>query len=269
MGFRFIRQPDGGDDSKGNPPSLTQQWKAIGSTDRNFVHSYAMGGTPGIISTIYGNIFRQDIQVNKVAYNQWMVDVPYGPKKRVNGSYTWDFDTTGGTVHVTTALSEVGRYPEDTAPNQHGAIAVDGDEVKGTDIVIPAAKFNVQFQHPLGIVTFPYFRYLIGLTGTTNSTPFFGFAPGEVLFLGGRGADGSEAEASLNYGFAVSANVTGLTIGSISGIAKKGWETIWTTFEDAEEVEGGVTHAIRKPKFAYVDQVYRSIDMAGSLGFGS
>lgn len=267
MAFRFFRPPVGVK-TRSNPPSETHTWRAIGSNSQDFVNAYAMSATPAIVSTVYGSLFRQDLSVRKEAYNQWSIEVPYGPHKNETGSWTWDFDTTGGTVHITTAREEVARYPSGEAPDQKGAIAVDGDEVKGTDIVIPAMKINVQFKHPLGVVTIPYAKYLNGITGTINEDPFLTFSPGEVLFLGARGADGSESEATLNYQFAMSSNAEGLTIGDIANVAKKGWDTLWTSFEDAEETAGGVTYPIKKPKFVYVDRVYREIPMAASLGFG-
>ncbi|MCJ7544508.1 MAG: hypothetical protein MUP47_08100 [Phycisphaerae bacterium] len=51
------------------------------------------------------------------------------------------------------------------------------------------------------------------------------FAPGELLFLGGSGGESTGWEfAELTLPFAANPNRTGITIGDISGIDKKGWE---------------------------------------------
>lgn len=249
------------------PPSETRRYKIVDVTSKNTVNGFALAATPAIVSTLYGLLYRQDIQISQTAFNQWMVDVPYGPRKNVTGDFTWDFDTTGGTIHITQAKAEVGRFPS-TAPDQKGAIAVDGDEVKGTEIVVPAMKINVSFKHPLGVITLPQAKFLASITGTVNSDNFLTFPPGEVLFLGARGADGSEAEATVSYQFAMAANQSGVNIGGIAGVAKKAWEVAWVRYEDAVVSTDGQEKPTRQPKYVYVDRVYEEVAMSVALGFG-
>lgn len=265
--MRIIELPDG-ISSTGNPATETRRLKIVDVTDRVTAVSYALAATPPIVATIYGILHRDDVRVTQSAYNQWMVEVPYGVKKNITGEWTWDFDTTGGTVHITQAKEELRRYPTATAPNQLGAIAIDGDEVKGTEIVIPAMKINVQFKHPLGVVTLAKAKFLSDITGTTNNDPFLSFAPGEVLFLGARGSDGSEADATISYQFAMAKNVTGLTIGGVAGVAKRAWEVAWIRYQDTVTAADGSDRKTRVAKFVYIDRVYEEIAMASALGFG-
>jgi hypothetical protein len=265
--MRIIELPDGVQ-ATGLNPTETRRFKIVDVANVSTVNSFALASTPAIISTIYGILYRQDLQTSKVAYNQWIVEVPYGPRKAVTGDFTWDFDTTGGTIHITQAKAEVGRFPAASAPNQQGAIAVDGDEVKGTEIIVPAMKINVNFRHPYGVITLPRAKFLANITGTTNSTPFLTFPPGEVLFLGARGQDGTEAEATISYQFAMAANQVGATIGQIAGVSKKAWEVAWIRYEDNIVTADGKEVPTREPKFVYVDRVYDEIDMATALGFG-
>jgi len=268
MAIQWITPPNGIETS-GNPPSATYTFKLIGTNDENIVNAYAMGATPAIAITIYGVLYKQDLQVQRTAYNHWTIRVPYGPAKNETGEWTWDFDTTGGTVHLTQAKEEVARYPSATAPNQLGAIAVDGDEVKGIEIVVPAMKINVQYKHPQGVITLAQAKFLAAMTGMVNSDNFLSFSPGEVLFLGARGADGTQSEASVSYSFAMAANRTGLTIGGIAGVAKKGWEVAWIRYQDTITAQGGEDNPTRVPKYVYVDRVYETIAMSAALGFGS
>ena len=268
MSIHFAPIPNG-ITSTANPPSETHKYKLSGISDKNSALAYAMSGTPAISATLFGVLYKQDIQLTRAAYNQWDVTVPYTRTSGSTGDWSWDFDTTGGTVHITNAKQEVSRYPTTTAPDQKGAISVDGTEVKGTDIVIPAMKLNVQFKHPQGVVTLPYAKFLAGITGTVNSDPFLSFAAGEVLFLGARGADGSTSDATINYSFAMSQNVSGLTIGSIAGIAKKGWEIAWIRYEDTVTTADGKDQPTRVAKFVYVDRVYEEVNHAAAFGFGA
>jgi hypothetical protein len=264
---KIISLPDG-IQTTGAEPTETRRFKIIGVPDQNTANAYALASTPAIIATIYGILYRQDLQISKAAYNQWMVDVPYGKRKIQTGDFSWDFDTTGGTIHITQAKAEVARFPATSAPDQKGAIAVDGNEVKGTEIIIPAMKINVNYRHPLGVITLPQAKFLSSITGTSNSTPFLTYAPGEVLFLGARGSDGTDAEANVNYQFAMAANQTGMTIGDIAGVAKKAWEVAWVRYEDKIVTADGKQVPTRHPKFVYVDRVYDEIDLATALGFG-
>lgn len=267
MAIRLITVPDG-IDTTAIPPTETHRYTLIGSDDPSIVNSYVIGGTPSLVTTVYGILFRQDIEVSRTAYNQWDIEIPYGERPNESGEWTWDFDTTGGTVHITQAKEEVGRYPASTAPNQLGAIAVDGDEVKGVEIVVPAMKINVQYRHPLGVITLAQAKYLSNITGRTNSDTFLTFAPGEVLFLGARGSDGSDSEATVSYQFAMAANETGLTIGSIAGVAKKAWQVAWVRYHDTVTSASSVDNPTRVAKHVYVDRVYDEIAMASALGFG-
>lgn len=262
MTFRFFQVPNSVE-TTADPATYTSKWKAVGDHRAGYVNSYALVATPAVVATIYGTLYRQDIRVTQTAFNHFDVVVPYGKRKNETGQWTWDFDTTGGTVHITHAKQEVGRYPN-TAPNQKGAIAVDRDEVKGTEIVIPVMRINVTYKHPKGIITIPQAKFLRNITGTVNNTPMLDSAPGEVLFLGARGSDGTDAEASVSYGFALSPNATGLSFGDITGVAKKGHEVLWIRYKD--DTENG--KPTRVPWHAYVDRVYDEIDMATALGFG-
>jgi len=261
--MRFIVPPNG-IDLNWTPQGGVYRFRIVDQPDAAVVQSYAIAMTPNILTTASGLIYRDDVRIRRTAFNQWDVEVPYGSRKNEVGNWSWDFDTTGGTIHITQAKEEVARYGSGTVPNQQGSIAVDGDEVKGTDIIVPAMKINVQFKHALATVTLAKAKFLSDMTGMVNSDTFLTFAPGEVLFLGARGADGSETEATVSYQFAMAKNLTGQTIGSIAGVAKKAWEVAWIRYEDT------VTSSkpTRTAKYVYVDRVYDTVAMAAALGFG-
>ena len=128
MAFRFFELPDHYPESGANPPSLMSKWKAIGTTDVNYVHSVARAGTPSIMPSAYGMLYRQDIRVKQTNYNQFIVNVPYGLRKNEVGEWTWDFDTTGGTIHISNSKESIARYPTTETP-----AAGDAPDQKGGD----------------------------------------------------------------------------------------------------------------------------------------
>lgn len=248
-------------------PTERRVYTAAGTTSETFVRTYALGATPYFIATLRGTIYRQDVQVEAIGYALWKVTVPYGPRKKEEGEYTIDFDTAGGTVHITNSKETIQRYAapnQPDAPDMGGAIGVRGDQVDGTEIVIPALKYTVEFQHPAGIITQPQIKVLGRYTGRTNSTKFLSYDPGEVLFLGCRGREGTNVPTSIVYEFAMSENVQNQAIGPILNTAKKGWEFGWISYQD--RVDGNVPH--KRPRWYYVERVYDEVDLATLVGFG-
>ena len=78
------------------------------------------------------------------------------------------------------------------------------------------------------------------------------FAPGEALFLGGEGGEDEQNWVDVTYHFAARPNEINLTVGNISGVAKRGWDYLWV--KHGEEVVGD--RVLQVPEAAYVEQVY-------------
>jgi hypothetical protein len=147
-------------------------------------------------------------------------------------------------------------------------IAVNKDDVQGAEIIIPALKISVHYSHPAAVITIARIKYLADITGMVNSDDFFGFAAGEVLFLGASGSEGTDAETEVTYQFAMSANADSLTIGDVTGIVKDGHELAWIKYKDAVDTEGGKDLPVKQPEFVYIERVYETVDLALALGFG-
>jgi hypothetical protein len=62
-----------------------------------------------------------------------------------------------------------------------------------------------------------------------------------------------------------SPNRTGITVGDITGISKKGWEYLWVRYADSEDAAAKAI--VKKPVAAYVEKVYEVGDfgMIGSI----
>lgn len=186
----------------------------------------------------------------------WKADFNYKPPE---ATLRWGFDTTGGTIRVTHSKATT-RYPS-TGPNFNSAIQVQNGEAQGADIVIPALKLTATYRWPKNTVTTTYVNSLAALSGCVNSGTFYGYAGGELLFLGASGEIVPNLPTEITYQFAASANATGLTIGAISGIAKKGHELLWVLFEDDEDTTA--KRLTKKPLCAYVERVYTEASFGG------
>lgn len=180
---------------------------------------------------------------------------------------TRQFDTAGGTAHVSVGFGE--RSYGDNPPDMKKAIGVDGETVHGVDIVVPALQWTESYDVANAYVNASYIRNVSGLTGCVNAGSFRGFEAEEVLFLGCSGSQQWDSERgdgpwTLTYKFVASKNETDLTIGEIDGVVKKGHDYLWVTYDTVVESD----RAIQRPKHVYCTQVYRKKDFS-ILGIGS
>jgi len=264
--------------------TYVRSYKVFGTSDDTVLHadinSYVTSSIqfwqyPGVSDV---QLRAEQYSVTYLGDDAWQVTVTYektgaepttsDPLKRARS-----FDTTGGTQHITQALYEV-PFPGG-APYQYNAIGVDSNGVNGVDIITPQLQWQETYDVPNAYITNGYIRGLSTVTGTTNATSFRGFDSGEVLFLGCSGSQEWDDQKgrgpwSLSYRFVASPNagsgqsVPAITIGSISGITKKGHEYLWVRYEDAI----GSSTLLKKPKHVYVNRVYRESDFS-ALGIGT
>jgi hypothetical protein len=273
MAFSFYERPSSRD-STDSPPAVTLRYCAQGEHNDAIVKSYARLATPLVVVHNGAFLYRQDISCEPAGFDVYYLTAPYAPKKREHGSFRLTFDTTGGTLNVKCSRSTVASYkqPGDTGdiPNHQGAIGVKskgkGLDVEGAEIVVPALKITVHFKHPMGVITIPQIKQLARWTGNVNSDTFLTFAPGEVLFLGCKGSEGSDAETEVGYDFACSENLQNKLIGGITVAEKQGWDVYWVQFK--QDVDPDADKPISPPEYIYVERVYDRIAMAASLGFG-
>ncbi|MCE9555912.1 MAG: hypothetical protein K8T91_21395 [Planctomycetes bacterium] len=267
----FRERPDSRSSTK-DPPSFTYRYTASGEQDDSIVSAFALNVTPPAVATPIGLLYRQDIRIDPVGWRNYTVTVPYGPRKKESGSWTFRYDTTGATAkvkcakeHISSwiALGEIG--PMGNKNPHEGAIGVkpDGD-VEGTEIVIPCLKLSVDVRHPQGLVTIGRAKHLANCTGRFNSETYLEFAPGELLFLGSTGGDGTQTEAEASYHFAGSANATDLKFGEIQNIVKLGWHYAWVEFERGVDADDGPA---TKPKVVHIERVYDGLNFASAFGW--
>ena len=251
---------------EGESPSVTLLYDLDGTADDIAAKALALSSTP----SEYDGLVRQSVglepqEVDSVTdTGRWLVTVQYGQEQYPQtGESTFSFDTGGGTQHITQSLQTINRYapPGKTAPDFKGAIGVTHDSVEGVDITVPVYQFSETHYLADEVVTEQYRGTLFFLTGKVNSAAFRGLAAGECLFLGASGSKRGQGDWEITFRFAASPNVTGLTVGDIVNINKKGWEYLWVRYADAED--DNAKALVKKPVAAYVEKVYDSGDFSG------
>lgn len=202
------------------------------------------------------------IEVEELDQNMWEGRVRWG----VDGTLDVDpnrftFDVTGESLTITTSIATIATFaaPGETAPDFKGAINVEGDQVRGVTLP-PAGDFAFTETHykTIAEVDDTYLNNLADLRWKTNPATFRRYAAGEVLFIGASGTRSGDALWEINYRFAVALSKTGVTVGPITGISRKGWEYLWVYHELREDATA--KRVPPQPIAAYVEQVFENGD---------
>ncbi len=253
----------------GDKPKAEIAYVVLGAVDEAEVRTLALAQIPLAYLGLYRKTVTLDERLNATTWKVVAAFEAPEPQQQDNPESTFAFDTGGGTQHVTQSLATIGRYGPAASTALGGAIGYDGQNVAGVDITIPVYQFSETHYLVPSAVTQAYKLTLMGLTGAVNNAVFRGFQAGEVLFLGAggsrRGTDPDD-RWEISYKFAASPNQTGMAVGSIAGIQKRGWDYLWVQY--GEDVDATAKVLIKKPIAVYVEQVYPIASFAG-LGIGS
>ncbi len=218
---------------------------------------------------VYNGLVRKPCRIEPLGLDSWLGEAPYAPSENTQqeplevGESSYNFETGGETQHITQSLQTIQKYAPagKTAPDFKGAIGVTESGVEGVDIPVKAFNWSETHCKSNSDVDTAYKAALYNLTYTVNNAPFKNFAAGEVLFLGASGSRRGDGDWEITYRFASSPNKTGLTVGEITGIAKKGWEYMWVRYEDAEDDTAKAL--VKKPIAVYIEKVYESGNFSG------
>jgi hypothetical protein len=244
--------------NKGIIQSALLRYNIFGTNDALVADKKLIETAPAYI---LGTLKRGASNVTKTAHHGFEGVIEY---YRQEETFTFSFDTSGGTQHVTQSYQTLGRYAAQdyTAPNHNGAIGVSDGDVTGCDVIVPQLNFTMSRTNK-GIIDINFIKMLAGMTGRINSAAFFSFAAGEVLFEGASGSQRSvepgEETFDISYKFKASPNVTGLTVGGIQVGFKRGWDYFWVQYLEKEDTQSKT--AQKFPFAAYVEAVYQEADL--------
>ncbi len=237
----------------GENPQVERLYVIKGTSSESEAHDEFLNAIP---TSVMG-LPLSEIEIEPVGTDWWHGTATYSMSEMgdANGdSWSYEFDTTGGSTKITQSQSTVGSYAPSgkNAPNFQGAIGYDGQTVNGCEITIPTFKWTETHYKPVAFINQAYRLGLANMTGTVNEFAFRDFQAGEVLFLGAVGQRRGNKDWELQYHFAASPNLTDLSVGQITGIAKQGWQYLWVLYEEIESAY----KLISVPRAAYVEQVY-------------
>ena len=225
-----------------------------GPSDEDEVKNLLIANAP----TVYQGLVLDGVRAEPEGHGKWKGYAQY--LNFDDAEYT--FETGGGTQHITQSLQTINTYaaPGFTAPDFGGAIGVSDDQVEGVDITSRVYQFTETHRFADGVVNAGFKATLFALTGRFNNASFKGLDAGECLFLGATGSKRGNEKWVITYRFAGSPNVTGLTLGTITGISKWGWDYLWVRY--ANFVDSFAYALVKRPIAVYVERVIQPGDFS-------
>lgn len=226
--------------------------------DESHIETAAAGGLPAS----YGGFWLNSIVLRPHSWDVFEAVGRYSPLPVP--------DTTGATppefsfevatesvkaLHNLATVSQ-GAVSGRNAPDHGGLVNVDRDgKVQGVDIPQAVYAFSEIHHFANAAITTAYKVNLANLVGRVNLGPFRGFAAGEVLCTGVSGSVRGIDLWTLRFSWSVSPNVSGLTVGPLTNITKRGWDYLEIHVEEQEDT--GQKVVLQKPYAYTVHQVLR------------
>jgi hypothetical protein len=230
----------------------------------------AITAVEAVAPTTYNGLPRQDVSAEELNVFLWEVTVRYASEQSAGvggggGEATRITTLTIGnrSERITQSRSTVNRYapPGMTAEDFRGAINVTESGVEGVDIVVPTYEFQEIMFKTDGFFSDSYREAVFNLVGKTNSATWRGFHAGEVLF---RGLEGTKNNLTnlweLRYAFNREPNRTGLSVGDITGIEKRGTDYLWVRYRDVEDATA--KSIVKRPLSVHVERVCEEGDFS-------
>jgi hypothetical protein len=254
--------------------SLERHYLGWGTSDPDTARYELLLQSP----TIDGYLLRKDAEVEPHDDSDtiWKGTVTYEPANQSQGGGllppTFRFSTSGGKTKIMSSYQVVGAYGEGAAAGDYGLLigVKDDGSVEGVEVEVPGFSWQETWRFTPQQLTWTYAKKVRDLSATTNRAVFRGFSPGEVLFLYADGGSQGQNEdyREVTFHFASHPNETGLVVGDIAGIAKKGWEYLDIKYETAVIGEGATQRKVQRPVRVYVHRVFREGNH-NWLGIGS
>lgn len=254
----------------GEQTNYVKRFRIDDTTEEDVAYQTAIAASP-VTGLLHGILLRRrNVHIVPDGYNHWLAEISYGPKGSGNEVGDWEltWDTTAVQEKITQSLGTRRVNIDGTAADYNGAIGVvksgSSTTVEGCQIYVPKFAWSVTYTFDGAAVTSSMAMIHYGLTGKLNSGSFWGFGPGEVLFLGGRGTTGSSAPTKVTLSFLSAKDATVNTAGK--SISKRGWEYLWYAYKEKKDDDAKVV--VQKPLGAYLETVYESANLA-ALGIGT
>lgn len=247
------------DGTAGPTPEGIRRYVITGTDDETVAQTLGASYAPAT----WGNLYRGDMRYSHQGGGVWHVEAQYGPRNRQSGESEWSFSIQTKQTHITHSLETIESYvaagEAETDYKQAINVVGDGGEerIEGVDIPVAELTWQETLYLPIASFTSSYLNVLKAAVGKTNDAAFRIWGEQEVMLQGVSGRPAGDL-VELTFQFASEESKTGITIGTIANIAKKGWEYLWVASRDIHDADG---ERIRpQPQQVNVEKVIETYD---------
>lgn len=259
----------------GDTPTITEDWYVFGTTDRIIARQELIANTPDVSTE---GLLRTSVRLVDFTDDCWLCEIVYGIKRMAKeGELRIMVDGEGGREKIYQALAVVSAVGISgrVIPDTKGVIGYESDgTINGVEIEVSGATILMEFHVQRGVISDAYLAKIAKMSKKVNSKKFKGYDPGELRFKKYTFEDTIKLDeegtalSKLTLEFVAEENVTGIQIGDLPPIDKRGHDYLWVYSEemsaDPMPVTGGgptpPKMVIKRPIFAFVNQVYRYED---------
>lgn len=207
----------------------------------------------------------QDFKKTYLGNDVWNIEAHYGKwKPKDDGSWDFQFDTSGGKTRVFQGLSDSEFYTNESSyllgdpkiPHD-GSI---GKNAEGVEIDVGSFGFTATLT--IKALSAEYIGYLEEKTGSVNSDTVnlnldgvvLTFQPGELKFDHATGGKSGGDQWKISLKCSVHRNKTGLSFGDIPNVEKKGWQYLWIDYQ--KNKAAGAEDVTQTPIQVNVETIY-------------
>lgn len=183
----------------------------------------------------------------------------------VDGREYWEWDMGSTQEHITSVKQPSYQIHYPSASAVVGvAIGVNGDEVEGTDVFRPLTSLRIR--KIVSYITADGVSALNNLQNTVNLYPWFGYLPGEVLFLGSRIANRPDGFIDLEMSFLIRKTAPPATFvlfnGSSVQVQAEAWDYLWLRYGNKPTYDGTQSYRVSTIQSLHIARVYERANFA-------
>jgi len=242
----------------GRSPGNTLRYQVLDCDNSTTAYALVDGASP----SEYNGLLKQDVRMDPGEGTEvWYGEVGYGPFGRgtPGTDLSWQLEIGGGTFHITNGLVHRETYESGGATGadiwkgainctrNNGEVSVEGVDIESGDL-----QWSETHWMYYNFFTPAYMSLLYSMNKRVNTYAWRIFSAGEVLFRGVSVQTVGTDRVSLTFKFAASPNITNLTVGSITGVTKYGWDYAWVEYAETTASNRHVAN----PLAVHVEQVY-------------